>query len=95
MYLSGISVPEQMNAAWVADRVRDTPAVKEIVAQVMEGHARYPSQLYEAFAEGVVLFAILWFIRVKFPACLERRVLRRIRHCLCHRQNRLRGIPGT
>ena len=67
MYLSGISVPEQMNAAWVADRVRDTPAVKEIVAQVMEGHARYPSQLYEAFAEGVVLFAILWFIRVKFP----------------------------
>ncbi|MBD9269676.1 MAG: prolipoprotein diacylglyceryl transferase [Akkermansia sp.] len=67
MHLSGISVPEQMNAAWVADRVRDTPAVKEIVAQVMEDHARYPSQLYEAFAEGVVLFAVLWFIRVKFP----------------------------
>ena len=65
--LSGISLPKKMDTAWVADRVRDTPAVKEIVAHVMKDHVRYPSQLYEAFAEGVVLFAILWLIRVKFP----------------------------
>src|SRR5207237_2801574 len=26
---------------------------------------RHPSQLYEAFFEGVVLFAILWFVRTR------------------------------
>lgn len=64
---TGTPVPDQMTAAWVIDRVRDTPAVKEIVAEAMQDHARYPSQLYEALAEGVMLFAVLWFIRVKFP----------------------------
>ena len=28
---------------------------------------RHPSQLYEAFFEGIVLFAILWFLRKKKP----------------------------
>lgn len=28
---------------------------------------RHPSQLYEAFFEGIVLFAILWFVRKKKP----------------------------
>lgn len=65
--LSGIVVPERMTAAWVAERVRDTPAIKEIVGQMMQEHVRYPSQLYEAFAEGIFLFAVLWFLRVKFP----------------------------
>jgi phosphatidylglycerol:prolipoprotein diacylglycerol transferase len=27
--------------------------------------ARHPSQLYEAFFEGIVLFAILWFVRTR------------------------------
>ena len=65
--LSGIAVPERMTAAWVTDRVRDTPAIREIVGRMMQDHARYPSQLYEAFAEGVLLFAVLWFVRVRFP----------------------------
>lgn len=65
--LSGVAVPERMTAAWVTDRVRDTPAIREIVGQMMQDHARYPSQLYEAFAEGVFLFAVLWFVRVRFP----------------------------
>lgn len=29
------------------------------------GHLRHPSQLYEAFFEGIFLFAILWIIRKK------------------------------
>lgn len=29
---------------------------------------RHPSQLYEAFFEGIVLFAVLWFLRKKSPA---------------------------
>ena len=32
-----------------------------------EGLLRHPSQLYEAFFEGIVLFALLWFIRKKRP----------------------------
>lgn len=41
--LSGVAVPERMTAAWVTDRVRDTPAIREIVGQMMQDHARYPS----------------------------------------------------
>lgn len=29
---------------------------------------RHPSQLYEAFFEGVFLFAVMWFMRSKIPA---------------------------
>lgn len=28
---------------------------------------RHPSQLYEAMLEGLLLFAVLWFIRVRYP----------------------------
>ena len=28
---------------------------------------RHPSQLYEAFFEGIVLFAVLWVVRKRFP----------------------------
>jgi phosphatidylglycerol:prolipoprotein diacylglycerol transferase len=28
---------------------------------------RHPSQLYEGLLEGAALFAILWWVRVKFP----------------------------
>jgi phosphatidylglycerol:prolipoprotein diacylglycerol transferase len=28
---------------------------------------RHPSQLYEAVLEGLLLFAILWIVRIKFP----------------------------
>jgi phosphatidylglycerol:prolipoprotein diacylglycerol transferase len=31
------------------------------------GALRHPSQLYEAFFEGVFLFAILWLWRKRFP----------------------------
>jgi phosphatidylglycerol:prolipoprotein diacylglycerol transferase len=33
---------------------------------------RHPSQLYEAFGEGVLLFAVLWFIkeRVRAPGAM-------------------------
>lgn len=50
---------------WMIDRVRDTPQVREIVGSVLND--RYPSQLYEAAVEGCLLFAVLWFIRIRFP----------------------------
>ncbi len=49
--------------------------VKEFAAQVgmevgkgaLVNLPRHPSQLYESFFEGIVLFAILWFLRKKKP----------------------------
>ena len=52
------------------------PWVQEIVeeigmplanGQTLVNLPRHPSQLYEAFFEGIVLFLILWFLRKKKP----------------------------
>jgi phosphatidylglycerol---prolipoprotein diacylglyceryl transferase len=40
------------------------PAFREQVAPYLE--LRHPSQLYEAFFEGAVLFLILWILRTRF-----------------------------
>ncbi|MFK7849368.1 MAG: prolipoprotein diacylglyceryl transferase [Akkermansiaceae bacterium] len=44
---------------------RESEAVNQAIAPFLE--PRHPSQLYEAFLEGGLLFAILWIVRVKFP----------------------------
>src|SRR5438046_2066633 len=43
--------------------VRHEPQVKETLRGILT--PRHPSQLYEAFFEGIVLFAILWFVRTR------------------------------
>src|SRR5256714_2158909 len=43
--------------------VRHQPEVKEVLRGILM--PRHPSQLYEAFFEGIVLFAILWFVRTR------------------------------
>src|SRR5882762_6280088 len=43
--------------------VRHEPQVKEVLRGILP--PRHPSQLYEAFFEGIVLFAILWFVRTR------------------------------
>jgi phosphatidylglycerol---prolipoprotein diacylglyceryl transferase len=43
--------------------VHRQPQVKEILRGILT--PRHPSQLYEAFFEGIVLFAILWFVRTR------------------------------
>jgi phosphatidylglycerol---prolipoprotein diacylglyceryl transferase len=47
----------------IVDAVHRQPHVKEILRAILT--PRHPSQLYEAFFEGIVLFAILWFIRTR------------------------------
>jgi phosphatidylglycerol---prolipoprotein diacylglyceryl transferase len=44
--------------------VRHEPPVKQILRTILT--PRHPSQLYEALFEGIVLFAILWFVRTRF-----------------------------
>ena len=46
-------------------RSRENPELLGVLGEFLK--IRHPSQLYEAFLEGVVLFSILFFIRIKFP----------------------------
>jgi phosphatidylglycerol:prolipoprotein diacylglycerol transferase len=51
-----------------ADRIieasRHDPQVQQAIEPILT--PRHPSQLYEAFLEGVVLFVILWTLRTRF-----------------------------
>jgi phosphatidylglycerol:prolipoprotein diacylglycerol transferase len=53
-----LASPEAIVAA-----VHRQPAVKEVLRAILV--PRHPSQLYEAFFEGIVLFVILWFVRTR------------------------------
>jgi phosphatidylglycerol:prolipoprotein diacylglycerol transferase len=55
--------PSLTSSEAVVAAVRHQPQVKEILRGILT--PRHPSQLYEAFFEGVVLFAILWFVRTR------------------------------
>lgn len=44
---------------------RENPEVEKVLAEFLQ--PRHPSQIYEAFLEGGLLFAVLWIVRVRFP----------------------------
>ncbi|MFT3991609.1 MAG: prolipoprotein diacylglyceryl transferase [Luteolibacter sp.] len=44
---------------------RHSEAVNQAIAPFLE--PRHPSQLYEGALEGLLLFAILWTVRIRFP----------------------------
>ena len=44
---------------------REVDGVGEAIAPYLS--ERHPSQIYEALLEGALLFAILWFVRVRWP----------------------------
>jgi phosphatidylglycerol:prolipoprotein diacylglycerol transferase len=53
-----LTSPEAIVAA-----VRHQPPIREALRSILT--PRHPSQLYEAFFEGIVLFAILWLVRTR------------------------------
>jgi len=53
-----LTSPEAIVAA-----VRHQPTVKDALRSILT--PRHPSQIYEAFFEGIALFAILWFVRTR------------------------------
>ena len=55
--------PALTNAEEIVAAVHRQPQVKEALRTILT--PRHPSQLYEAFFEGLVLFAILWFVRTR------------------------------
>ena len=48
------------SASWVQDAA--ARAGMDIAGQTMVNLPRHPTQLYEAFAEGIVMWLILWFV---------------------------------
>jgi phosphatidylglycerol:prolipoprotein diacylglycerol transferase len=48
----------------VIEAVRTNPQVADALRPILS--PRHPSQIYEGLLEGVVLFAILWFVRTRF-----------------------------
>src|SRR5213078_3662279 len=55
--------PSLISPEAIVAAVRHQPQVKEILRGILT--PRHPSQLYEAFFEGIVLFSILWFVRTR------------------------------
>lgn len=60
-------IPSDMN--WALNQVieisREDPAVLEALGNHID--LRHASQLYEGFLEGLLIFLVLYFMRVKFP----------------------------
>ena len=59
-YVEMVTTPKGLSEA-----VRLSSEVKAIAEQYLT--ARHPSQLYEGLLEGLVLFALTWFIRFRHP----------------------------
>src|SRR5205085_6928127 len=55
--------PSLISPDAIVAAARHQPAVKEALRSILT--PRHPSQLYEAFFEGIVLFSILWFVRTR------------------------------
>ena len=55
--------PSLTSSEAIVAAARHQPAVKEVLRSILT--PRHPSQIYEAFFEGIVLFAILWFVRTR------------------------------
>jgi phosphatidylglycerol:prolipoprotein diacylglycerol transferase len=59
------NVPPGKTLEALCDAVRTKPAVKEAIEPFLT--PRHPSQLYEALLEGALLFAILFWVRMRWP----------------------------
>lgn len=55
--------PSLTSSEAIVAATRHQPAVKEALRSILT--PRHPSQIYEAFFEGIVLFSILWFVRTR------------------------------
>ena len=55
--------PSLTSSEAIVTAVRHQPAVKDALRTILT--PRHPSQIYEAFFEGILLFSILWFVRTQ------------------------------
>jgi phosphatidylglycerol:prolipoprotein diacylglycerol transferase len=57
--------PDRIAFEQMLEAQRHDPAVSKAIEPFLL--PRHPSQLYEGLLEGIALFAILWFVRTRFP----------------------------
>ncbi len=57
--------PQVQSIPHLIERARSSPELSRVIEEAVV--ARHPSQLYEAAAEGLLLFAILWVVRIWWP----------------------------
>lgn len=57
--------PDRIAFEQMLEVQRHEPAVSKAIEPFLL--PRHPSQLYEGLLEGIALFAILWFVRTRFP----------------------------
>ena len=55
--------PKLTSVESIIDAARHQPQIADILRGILT--PRHPSQLYEGFCEGIVLFLILWFVRTR------------------------------
>src|SRR5206468_10589640 len=55
--------PSLVSADSIVAAAHHNSSVREALRTILT--PRHPSQLYEAFFEGIVLFVILWFVRTR------------------------------
>ena len=55
--------PSLSSAEAVVQAMHTNPNIATVLRGVLT--PRHPSQLYEAFLEGIILFALLWFVRTR------------------------------
>jgi phosphatidylglycerol:prolipoprotein diacylglycerol transferase len=65
IYQAEPSLPEPVNLDVIAEAVRENPDVRQAIEPFLT--PRHASQLYEAALEGAVLFAILLWVRLRWP----------------------------
>jgi len=65
IYQAGPALPEPATLDVIAEAVRKNPEVKQAIEPFLT--PRHASQLYEAALEGAVLFAILLWVRFRWP----------------------------
>lgn len=56
--------PQWTNVSVIVENVGNSPALREKMGGILS--VRHPSQIYEAFLEGAVLFTVLWILRTRF-----------------------------
>lgn len=62
---NGVSQPAYSSMSYMLEKFRMDDGLREVAGNYLE--ARHPSQVYEGLLEGLLLFIVLWVLRVKFP----------------------------
>jgi len=65
MQVAPLDNPDHYSIEYAKSALREYPSLHETFEQLLM--PRHPSQLYQAFLEGALIFITLWIVRHRFP----------------------------